>query len=65
MSNIYRQAVKTVNTYVEIYEGDWKEVRRCILRDVDFLFQEGTDGAKLYALALDHAFHEMKPELAP
>jgi hypothetical protein len=62
MSQLYAQAEKTVNAYVEHYAGDWKEVRRQVLLDVDFLFREGTDGAKLYAQTLDHAYRHMKPE---
>jgi len=62
---VYRQAVKCINDYVEHFGGDWKEVRREVLRDIDFLFREGTDGAKLYAYALDGVYHEMKPEGAP
>lgn len=62
MSQIYTQATKCINDYVEHCEGDWKEVRKQVLLDVDFLFREGTDGAKLYAYALDLAFHTLKPK---
>lgn len=57
MSQIYAQAEKTVNAYVELFDGDMKEVRRQVLLDVDFLFREGTDGARFYALTLDHVYH--------
>lgn len=61
-STLYTQATKVINDYVEHYEGNWKEVRKQVLLDVDFLFREGTDGAKLYAYALDALYHELKPE---
>ena len=56
-----KQASKVINDYVEHFEGNWKDVRKEVLRDVDFLFRHGTDGAKLYAYALDAVYHEMKP----
>ena len=64
-ANIYRQALKCVTQYVEACDGDWSAVRRNILLDVDFLFREGTDGAKLFAYALDGVYQEMKPVGAP
>ena len=60
-----KQASKVINDYVEHFEGDWAEVRKEVLRDVDFLFREGTDGAKLYAYALDGVYQELKPNGAP
>lgn len=65
MSTIHRQATKCINDYVEHTEGDWKEVRRLVLLDIDFLFREGTDGAKLYAVTLDQVYHELKPGEEP
>ena len=55
MSDLFSQATKVINDYAEHFEGNWKEVRRQVLLDIDFLFREGTDGAKLYAQTLDFA----------
>lgn len=65
MTTLYSQATKVINDYVESCGGDWKEVRRLVLLDVDFLFREGTDGARLLANTLDHAYHVLAPKGAP
>ena len=59
---LHRQATKVINTYVEHFESDWKKVRAEVMRDIEFLYREGTDGAKLYAQTLDNVYHEMKPK---
>jgi hypothetical protein len=62
MNDYAKTAQRCVNEYVERYDGNWKEVRRELLREIDLLFQHGSTGAKIFAYALDQAYHDLKPD---
>ena len=62
---LQRQATKVINDYIENFGGDWTKVRAEVLRDVEWLFRYNTEGAKLYAYALDDIYHELKPKGTP
>jgi hypothetical protein len=61
-SDLDRAATQTINAYAESCEGNWKDIRKEVLRDIGFLFRHGGVGARMYAYALDKVFHELKPE---
>ena len=61
MSPLQRQATKTINAYVEEFDGNWKEVRKRLLQDIDLLFQNGSIGAKSLAYVLDDTYRQMAP----
>jgi len=61
---LYKQAMKTINAYVEEREGNWKEVRKDVLRDIDLLFINGSIGAKSLAYVLDDVYRELAPPQA-
>lgn len=65
MSTIAKACEKAINEYVERFDGNWKEVRVEVLRDIDLLFSNGSDGSRLLAYALDNAYHAMKPKGSP
>lgn len=64
MNVLYKQAMKTVNAYVEQHDGNWKEVRKDVLRDIDVLFRNGSDGAWTLAYVLDDVYQELAPPAA-
>lgn len=61
MSPLRRQCVKSINTYVEAHDGNWKQVRIDVLRDIDLLFQQGGIGHKALAYVLDDVYRQMAP----
>ena len=61
MSPIERAACRAINHYVEVFEGNWKEIRIEVLRDIDLLLQNGGEGHKMFAYALDRMYHELAP----
>lgn len=63
MTPIEKAASKVVNHYVELFDGDWKEVRKEVRRDIDLLLGHGGSGARLYAVALDAVYHELAPKV--
>jgi len=60
-SPVSAQAAKHVEKLAKLHAGDWAKVRKDLRQDFDLLFSQGTTGGRLYAYALDDAYHELNP----
>jgi hypothetical protein len=59
MSDLFGQAVKSVNEYAEMADGNWQEISRLVVEDLETLWEYA---ALDYAHALRHAFNSLRPD---
>jgi len=54
-------ARKTVEVLMRRHRHDWDKVRHDLRIEFDLLFAHGSTGSKLFAMALDDMFFEIRP----